>query len=563
MSREVARNHEGTRFGRRPAPVTRKRGRLRAVGFLDGLKSSVRRNPSEVFLALVAVVASVYVIVFPFVVTRYAPMTDLPFHAANTGLLRHYFDADYHVREQFEISPIGVPYMSTYVLGALLMLVMPSWIAIKIAAIAMLAMLPLGLGVMFHGMKKSPLLGLAGLPFVWNFLTHWGFLNYVGALGIFCAVIGLTLLVLDKPTFRRQIFLSTALVFLFFTHIFRFPFALLGVVGTTIVMYPATRRFWPVIPPLGMPLVLLLAWLRARPATLRSPMHLAKLDAARLREFPNYLLEGGFNDPTEAAALVTGFRFLGVVALLLVIAAFFDGRLSRRTNREWTWFGGVILVVLGCAGAFFLLFMKLPMEAGLWWYIYPRESVATAFLVLGLLPDLPRMKPLRVPIVLALAYAPLPLAASITANYRDFDRVTDDFHQISRKIPTGPKLMYLIFDHGGTKKKNTPFIHLPAYVQAEKGGWLGFHFSMFGGSPLLYRNPREPGAVVPPPVPLRWEWTPQRFRALEHGKFFDWFLVRNPTSPASLFKPDPAIVPVDHVGSWWLYRRVENADRPN
>jgi hypothetical protein len=254
---------------------------------------------------------------------------------------------------------------------------------------------------------------------------------------------------------------------------------------------------------------------------------------------------------------------LGVIAIVLVLLALFDGRLGRRTKREWAWYGGVSVVALGCTAAFFLLFMKLPMEAGLWWYIYPRESIATAFLALGFLPDLPRATVLRAPLVLALALAPLGVARAVSANYRDFTSATDDFHRISRKIPVGPKLMYLIFDHSGTKKKNTPFIHLPAYIQAEKGGWLGFHFSMFGGSPLVYRDPKEPGAVVPPPVPLRWEWTPQRFRVLENGRFFDWFLVRSPSSPAHLFRADPSIVAVDHAGSWWLYRRTEVPGRPN
>ncbi len=453
--------------------------------------------------------------------------------------------------------------MSTYVLGAIFMLVVPAWVAVKMAAAVMLAMLPVGLGVMFHGMKKSPLLGLAGLPFVWNFLTHWGFLNYVGAIGLFCMAMGLTLLVLDKPTFQRQWQLSAVLVILFFTHIFRFPFALLGVVGTAVVMYPATRRFWPIVPPLGVPLALLLAWMRARPATLATRLQWAKLDFARWKEFTNYLLDGGFQDPTEARAVVTAYRFLGIVAILLVFFAVVDGRLARRTKREWLWFGGISLVTVGCTGAFFLLFMKLPMEMGLWWYIYPRESIATALLGLGFLPDLPRLSVLRVPIVLLLANGPLDLTRSVSANYRDFERVTEDFHQIIRKIPVGPKLMYLIFDHSGTKKKNTPFIHLPAYIQAEKGGWLGFHFSVFGASPLVYRDPKEPGAIVPPPVPLRWEWTPQRFQVLENGRFFDWFLVRNATSPTQLFRADGAIVPVDHVGSWWLYRRVKTPALPD
>jgi hypothetical protein len=61
--------------------------------------------------------------------------------------------------------------------------------------------------------------------------------------------------------------------------------------------------------------------------------------------------------------------------------------------------------------------------------------------------------------------------------------------------------------------------------------------------------------VVPPPVPLRWEWTPHLFDVRRHGQFFDWFLVRHPFSPDRLFAADPSIERVDHVGTWWLYRR--------
>lgn len=540
-----------------------RRGKLRRVGHIERIERVFRRRPLEAALSIVAIASTLYVVVFPFSVTRYAPMTDLPFHAANTSVLRHYFDDDFHFREQFDIRPIGIPYMSTYVLGALLMFVMPAWMAVKVAAAVMLSLFPVGLAVMFHGMKKSPLLGLAGLPFVWNFLTHWGFLNFVGAIGLFCLSIGLTLLLLDKPTFRRKWQLSAVLVLLFFTHIFRFPFALLGIVGTTIVMFPATRRFWPIVPPLVAPVALFLAWFRFRPNTLSAPIVLGKIDKNRLREFVSHLLEGGFQDSRERAALVTSHQVLGIVAIVLVILLVVDGRLGRRTKRDWAWSGGAALVSLGCTGAFFLLFLKLPMEAGLWWYIYPRETISTALLALGFLPDLPKTPLLRTPIVLALALAPLPIARSVSENYRAFDRVTEDFHRISRSIPQSPKLMYLIFDHGGSTKKNTPFIHLPAYIQAEKGGWLGFHFANHGASPVFYRDRLEPGAVVPPAVPVRWEWTPHRFRVLDQGHFFNWFLVRSTSSPAHLFRADPTIVPAEHVGSWWLYRRTDPTVRSN
>jgi hypothetical protein len=503
---------------------------------------------------LVAIVSALYVVVWPFVVTRYAPMTDLPFHAAHSSTFRHYFDPTFHQREQFEVHPLAVPYLSMYAIAAFLMIALPAALAIKCAAVVMLALLPVGLGVLFHGMKKSPLLGLLGLGMVWSLLTHWGFLNFVGAIGLFAMSVGLALLVVDKPTRGRRIGLALVLVALFFTHIFRFPFAIAAVLGTAIVMYPATRRLRPVLLPIVPSLVLFVGWWFVRPKALEGSFGPFALHTERFAEMKG-LLFGGFVDPAEAEAVGTMTRVLVVVACVTAVAFVAEGRLENRRTREWAFGIGATVVVASCALVFLGLFLWLPMQMGLWWYVYPREAIATVFIALGLMPDLPRSIWLRAPVVLALAIAPLVMARVVTRGYRVFDDATRDFDTITRKIPKAPKLLYLIFDHGGSTRSTTPFIHLPAYVQAEQGGWLSFHFAVWGASPLTYRAPSDPGAVVPPPVPLRWEWRPDLFDVRTRGPFFDWFLVRRRDSPDALFRADPSIERVDHVGNWWLYHR--------
>jgi len=525
------------------------------VRLVHWIATSIRRRPLASTLAIVAIAASLFVIAYPLSAARYAPMTDLPFHAAQSSALVHFFDPSFHLRDQFELHPLAVPYLSSYVLGGLLMFVVPPWIAVKIAGGVMLALLPAGLAVLFRGMKKSPLLGLAALPFAWSFLTHWGFLNFVGALGLYAMSLGAALLVLDKPSPRRRLGLAAVLVALFFTHIFRFPFAVAGVLAAGIVMYPATRRFRPILLPLVPSLALFAVWLRVRPAAISAPLDLSHIDLGRLREIPRLVLDGGTTDPAEAAAILTSYRVLGVAFVLALVAFVLDGRSLKWNRRAFAFATGSTILVLGCTGVALLGFVVLPMEIGTWWYVYPREAITVAFLALGALPDLPREKLLRAPLVLGLAIAPLGLARVTATNYRVFDAATEDFHRITRAIPEAPKLMYLIFDHSGSKQKHSPFMHLPAYVQAERGGWLSFHFAVFGASPLVYRERDEPGAVIPPPVPTRWEWTPHKFRVLQHGLFFDWFLVRSRNSPSMAFRDDPSIIPVDHVGTWWLYRR--------
>ncbi|WP_437731676.1 hypothetical protein [Sorangium sp. So ce1335] len=580
---------------RRAAAVSRRAAVLsplrRAAAALSPLRraaAAARRAPLSAALALVVIAVSVHVIAVPLAVVRYPPMTDLPFHAAQTAALRHYLDPAWHFREQFTLQPLAVPYMSMYALGALLMLVLPPVAAVKVAAGAMLALLPAGLAVLFHGLKRSPLLGVLGLVLVWCNLTHWGFLNHMGALGLFAMVVGLTLLLVDRPSRGRQIALALALVALFFTHVFRFPFALAAVVGAAIVVFPATRRLRPIALPLAPALALFAVWLAVRTDTLHAAPFAPALHWERLGEIPA-LLFTSFTDPAEAAAARRAARL--VLAALLVCAAGAAAQLAGASPdaaqpagaspdaaqpagaspgpaqpagaspapaaaaRDRAFARLAALVPVACAAVFLGLFLTLPLQIGLWWYVYPREIVAALFLALGAFPDLPRSPWLKAPAVLALSAAALSLGAVVQDNYRRFDESTGDFDAIIARIPPAPKLLYLVFDHGGSTRSTTPFIHLPAWVQATRGGWLSFHFAVWDASPVAYRPRSEPGAVVPPPTPLRWEWTPEKFDVRRHGAFFDWFLVRRRAGADRLFAKDPSIVPVDRVGDWWLYRR--------
>lgn len=516
------------------------------------LLRALRASPGESALALFALAVALYAVVAPFVVARYPAMTDLPFHAASTATLRHYLDPAWHFREQFELHPLAVPYLSMYALGAALMLVFPPLVAVKIAAAVMIGLVPAGMAVMFHGMKKSPLLGLLGLGLAWGNLTHWGFLNFMGALGLFAMTLGLALMVLDRPTRARQLALAAALVALFFTHIFRYPFALAAVCGAALVMYPATRRVRPLVAPMIPALGLMLLWLWARPKVLSGDTGPLTLHPERLKELTG-LLTGSFVDPGERAA----FDRFWQIAVAVAAASALVGLLSYATSRRagLAWGVGAALLPIACALVFLGLFLVLPMQMGVWWYVYPREATAAALLALGVVPDLPRPLLLRAPLTALLAFAGLGVAQVVVTNYAKFDLATRDFAAIEQQIPAAPKLLYLIFDHGGSTNTGRPFLHLPAYVQAERGGWLSFHFAVWGASPIVYRPREQAGAVVPPATPLRWEWRPDLFDVRRHGGFFDWFLVRRSSSPDALFAGDPRIERVDHVGTWWLYRR--------
>jgi hypothetical protein len=498
------------------------------------------------------VAAGLYVIAYPFTVVTYPPITDLPFHAASISIVRNYFDSAYHFREQFELHFLTVPYATMYLVGAFFALFLPIAWATKLMAIVLLSLLPIGLAVFFYGMRKSPLWGILGLAPVWSLLTHWGFLNFMGAIGLFAMVAGLTLLVLDRPSLRRQVALSLALLAVFLTHIYRFPFAIIAVVGITAVMYPATRRLRPVLLPLGVGLGVYGLWSLIRKQGLGGDLGPLAVHKERLSEIPEHLYGGfyGVEEQTLANQMLWAFAGLWVTSALLF---FVQGRYKSRGFRGLWWGGMVTALPVAMSAAFLLTYLVLPMSIGVWWFVYPREITSAVFIALGAMPDLPRQWWLRLPMLAVFAVLSGKAAFLTATHWDEFEKSDGDFRTVIAQVPKAPKLMYLVFDHSGSARRVTPYIHMPAWVQAQKGGWLSFHFAGWGDyNPIRYR---PPGPDVPPPTPERWEWTPDRFDLRTNGVFFDTFLVRSWRAPEYLFTADASIREVAHSGKWWLYRR--------
>lgn len=523
------------------------------------LTSWLRSRAGHAVVAALALGVVGYVIAYPLAVVRYPPMTDLPFHAASTSILRHYFDPAFGFREQFGIHLLEVPYVSMYLLGALFALVLPISVAVKVSAAVMLALLPAGLAVLFAGMKKTPLWGLLGLGLVWTNLTHWGFLNFMGAIGLYAMSLGLTLMVVDRPTRRRQLALALCLLAVFFTHVYRYPFAILSCVGVGVFMWPATRRFLPLVWPLVPSLTVFGAWQWVRSDAIGGPTPKLALHPNRMAELPDHVVSG-FVGPVgqqEQALFAAAVGALWVVALTALVWFFWFGRHRRRSGREVWWGAGVTLLPLIFAGAYLLTYLVLPMEIGLWWYVYPREATTAIYIALAAVPDMPRQWWLRLPLVVVVGVATGRVGFLVAEQYFAFAQQTRDFEAVVAHIPQRPKLSYLVFDHDGSFRRTTPFIHLPAWVQAEKGGTLSFHFVAWHHSPIRYR---EGSPHVPPPTPLRWEWTPQRFRVQQHGAFFDEFLVRRHSDPSALFASDPSVRLVVNEGAWWLFRRQARSE---
>jgi hypothetical protein len=517
-----------------------------------------RRAPLATALAGVAVATGAYVVCAPLVASRYPMITDFPFHAANASILRHYFDPAWHFREQFELQPLAVPYMSMYALAALCGLALPAVAAMKVAAGVMLALLPAGLAVLFWGMRKPPVLGVLGAGLAWGTLGAWGFLSHLGALGLFAMATGLALALAHRPTRARAGWLALVLALVLFTHPFRYPWAVVATAAAGGLSWVVRRRLGHHALALAPSVALFSLFWLGRPRALAADFGPFWPELARLAQARGHLyhtLRGAEEPARLGAALVA----LGVIVVTGALARRGVARApaaSRWAIRRRRWQVGSRLLVAGLVLVALGAYLTLPMQAGAWWYVYPRELTSAVYLGLALVPAAPRSAHGARAVMLALAcLAVAPLGRLAAEHHRRFGEATRDFDAVLAHLPAAPKLLYLVFDHDGSDAVHTPFLHLPAYVQATRGGWLSFHFAVWDTLPIAYRPRSEAGAVVPPRVPLRWEWTPGRFRLAEHGPFFDWFLVRRAADPSALFRADPAIELVAQAGRWWLFRR--------
>ncbi len=316
-------------------------------------------------------------------------------------------------------------------------------------------------------------------------------------------------------------------------------------------MYPATRRVRPILVPVVVSGVVFGLWRLIRRPLLSSSVDSVSWHWERTQELMSHLF-GGFVDPIEQDLAKQMLWWTFGLFVVMTALFFVQGRHRHRRSRDWWWGAGVTALPLLVSLVYFGCYYALPMTIGIWWFVYPREALTAVFMAFGAFPDMPRQWWLKAPIIAMLAVLAGRLALFNAEQWNQFETVTADFRAVEKQVPPASKLMYLVFDHSGSTRSSTPFIHLPAWIQAEKGGWLSFHFVGWDLHPIRYRD-NDPN--VPPPRPLRWEWTPERFQAEKDAPWFDTFLVRNRSSPAYMFTADPSIQPVDHQGTWWLYRR--------
>ena len=491
------------------------------------------RGPRPAGASVWVVPALALAAVLPLWSGDFPPLTDLPQHAAQISILRHWRDPACGYPDLYQIwwlTPNGLAYALAWALSWLMSVTTALRVVLSLAVLA----LALATARLAREVGGDPWWGLLMLPLAYGFPMSFGFLGFVVAAPGVVALLGPGLRYARAPTLARGLGLGLACAALFFAHILALVFALILLSGLVVAEAPALRAWPRRLAPFLLALPLPFAWWWQ---TSRAPVAPAL----------GILYLGGFDRLWELPSVMTGLpdrRWAALaVALLLASLAAARPRFTRARAR-WLPFAATLAIVL-LAPNYTTGVSYLAPRFG--YYLFPTLIFALERR------EIPGERGRsRAP----LAAVALLLVVGVELRFLGMAREGEGLAGVLAAAPAGGRLLYLAYDRGSRYSNDTPFLHSGMLYAVERCGVAERTFARGYQQPVRYR----PGRVEP--LPDLIEYAPYRFRWDQHGGAgFDLFLVRSAGAPdlARIAGGQGRLALRAHAGRWWLYRNVAGA----
>jgi len=581
--------------------ASKERRRALVSGFVKPL------GPWWTAIFVVLSVAAIY----PIWRSRHPPIQDLPQHLAAISVLKNY--PDLGLGQYFELHLLRTQYLAYYLVAQGLSYITGVTLANKILLCIAIIALPLSIVALLRSLGRDPRLAVFAFGLTYNAHLVLGFFNFLAALPLVFFGLAAAVRLREKHTLKRQVVLGILLLVCFYMHVV--PFAFLGLGAVAVLIGDDLKRtvqrgysFIPVTIAAG-------AWLASTPAG-RATLAAAEATESEqrpiyvtvgqaLRELPTWLtdvlhrerddqllvswacllllsLAIGFMPhgrrklaesspsaqpvlpPNETGSATTTTTPASDDAAQAAIASSASSATSAipagaslgsvsglRSSavepvvREpaYAWLLGLLSPIA------FVAYFVLPSA---YEWIWP---ISGRFPLLGLL-----FAPLLLPRMRGVVGGTLLVAAAIVAAL-SFYEVNRAFVQFEREevgdidaaisaIPKGERVAGLIFGGSSNIVRFAPFLHYVALYQARKGGAVMFTFAEFPQSPFRFRTDNRP-----PPVPSRWEWTPERVDPDRDLAWYKYVLVRG--GPGRIQR-SPYFENVFQGAGWTVWRRVDS-----
>lgn len=168
---------------------------------------------------------------YPLWLLDYFPSVDGPAHVALTHIWLNYENEGYAIyREFFEKSSINSPNMLVYFLLYCLMMVFPPFIAEKLLLSLFVVGLPISVWYMTTSYNyKGGVVALLSFPLVYNYITYFGFYNFLFGSLVYCITMGYWLRYRGKRSWSTPVFTALLLLGAYYTHLSSVIFLILSI----------------------------------------------------------------------------------------------------------------------------------------------------------------------------------------------------------------------------------------------------------------------------------------------------------------------------------------------
>ncbi len=468
----------------------------------------------------------------PLWLTHYLPSVDLPGHAAQAVALGQLW-RDNPVYEQLFVINWLTPYLSSTVLLAVLALIMPVNLAIKLIVSAIVVATPVLIGRVLKAFGGDPAWRWLAIPSVYSLALFWGFWPF-----LFSIPLGLILLLLTarfdrQPTWQMALGIAGFSLLLLVSHLLVLSFcSLLALAWLSGQHYRQPLRLILRCLPFAAPLPFIGLWMysvSSGDSYMAADYMVFRPLSMRLHELV-----------TQASGLDGKFKVISYLMFATLVALPLVSRL-RLTRSPGKW------LMVAAGSAVFFGFPSFAMGTAL---LYERFG-------------------LFMPLLWLLLWEPSPTANTrwhwvgmlivsvcIVANmlrFAAFDVQARGFDAIVAQMPAGKRVASLSPQIRSNQFAAPVFMHFNSWYQAEQRGVVDFNFAMFDVTPVRYR------AQTKPPFGDALAWSPFSFDWQRNGgNQYDYFLSRSPVDEGNaIFKADADKVEVvGNAGWWWLYRKL-------
>jgi hypothetical protein len=197
-------------------------------------------NARHIRIEAIAPWVAGFLLALPTLVAFYPPMSDLPYHEAAIGILRHFGDTSMFPRGLYRYN-LGEPNQLFHMAGWALSYVVSTRWAVKLVVAATIVAIPPCAARLARHVGASPLASLLVAPMAIGWLFYWGLIANLIGLAALLAVLPTLDRFARAPTTRGALRASSAVLLLYFAHeamMFLYAGAALGLA----LVYPWSRK---------------------------------------------------------------------------------------------------------------------------------------------------------------------------------------------------------------------------------------------------------------------------------------------------------------------------------